>query len=157
MSLNGFLHYGIWDSLNSMDMCIVKKPFQLLLGETTRKYSWYCMCHRQVFLLFSWYVMMLFSLWLIIQRYLFRFLVNLFNAYNVLICAGTKVFWFVKTDASSKYCCIMLSHCFSSEVYRPLATSGGKEMIDFNNFSNVSMNFICALFWYLTAGVNYIS
>ncbi|KAK6250360.1 hypothetical protein QUC31_007869 [Theobroma cacao] len=47
MSLNGFLHYGIWDSLNSMDMCIVKKPLQLLLGETTRKYSWYCMCHRQ--------------------------------------------------------------------------------------------------------------
>ncbi|MFQ6651853.1 hypothetical protein Gotur_024014 [Gossypium turneri] len=34
-----------------------------------------------------------------------------------------KFFRYVKNDARSKYCCIMLSHCFSSEVYRPLATS----------------------------------
>ncbi|OMO52316.1 hypothetical protein COLO4_37288 [Corchorus olitorius] len=42
---------------------------------------------------------------------------------------GTKFVRYVKNAASSKYCCIMLSHCFSSEVYRPLATSRGSGSI----------------------------
>ncbi|KAK8680204.1 hypothetical protein V6N13_109156 [Hibiscus sabdariffa] len=69
------------------------------------------------------------------------------NAVSVLVpnpdklsARGAKIFRYVKNDDRSKYCCIMLSHCFSSEVYRPLETSRALYSCLFlNNFQVSSM------------------